>query len=152
MCLFKRGNVIKLYFTSLSMNPIFLLLHASLKFDDIAIQIIVLGHNSRNHHDIIICFDWWANPSMLSAIFIWSFSVFKSLVRQCIAIVSGFYPNTRIYNLNFVPQISRFLLGDVIISSKTNVFCGKNKQKRSNGKVKNKTVLTILSFIWIPRK
>ena len=109
-----------------------------------------MGHNSRNHHDVIICFDWWANPSMLSAIFIWSFSVFKSLVRQCITIVSGFYPNTRIYNLNFVPQISRFLLGDVIISSKANVFCGKNKQKRSNGKVKNKTVSTTWSFIWIP--
>ena len=56
------------------------------------------------------------------------------------------YFNTRIYNLNSVPQITRFLLEVAIVS---NPCCGSYKQKRSNDIVKNKTMSTILSFIWI---
>ena len=41
--------------------------------------------------------------------------------------------NTRIYTLISVPQITRFLLEDAIILSKTNLCSGSAKQKRSNG-------------------
>ena len=58
--------------------------------------------------------------------------------------------NTRIYNLISVPQITRLLLGDVIISSKTDRHGASKKEKRSYGKVKNdKTMLKILLFIRI---
>ena len=40
--------------------------------------------------------------------------------------------NTRIYNLNSVPKISRFLLADAIISNKTNPCSDSKKQKRDN--------------------
>ena len=59
--------------------------------------------------------------------------------------------NTRIYNLISVPQITRILLGDAIISSKTDLRNGSKKEKRSYGKIKNnKTILKILLFIRIP--
>ena len=52
--------------------------------------------------------------------------------------------NTRIYNLIFVPRITLFLLGEAIISSKTDPHNGNKKEKRSYGKVKNnKTMLKI---------
>ena len=43
----------------------------------------------------------------------------------------------RIYNLIFVPQITRFLLRDVMISSKTDPHNSSKKEKRSYGEVKN---------------
>ena len=54
--------------------------------------------------------------------------------------------NTRIYTLISVPQITRFLLEDAIILSKTNPCSGSAKQKRSNGEV-NEAVLATFSFI-----
>ena len=45
--------------------------------------------------------------------------------------------NTGIYNLISVSQITRLLLGDVTISSKTNLHNGSKKEKRSYGKVRN---------------
>ena len=46
-----------------------------------------------------------------------------------------------------VPQITRLLLGDAIISSKTDPHNGSKKEKRSYGKTKNdKTMLKILLF------
>ena len=58
--------------------------------------------------------------------------------------------NTRIYNLISVPQITRLLLGDAIISSKTDPHNGSKKEKRSYGKIENnKTMLKILPFIRI---
>ena len=49
-----------------------------------------------------------------------------------------------------VPQITRLLLGDAIISSKKDLHNGSKKEKRSNGKTKNnKTLLKILPFIRI---
>ena len=52
------------------------------------------------------------------------------------------YMNTRIYNVSPVPQITRFLLVEAIISSKTN-------PNRSNAKVKNKKIMpAILFFIF----
>ena len=55
--------------------------------------------------------------------------------------------NTRIYNLISVPQI---LLGDAIISSKTDPHNSSKKEKRSYGKIENnKTMLKILPFIRI---
>ena len=57
--------------------------------------------------------------------------------------------NIRIYNLISVPQITRFLLGDVIILIKPDPRNDSKKEKRSYSKVKNnKTMLKILSFIW----
>ena len=44
---------------------------------------------------------------------------------------------TRIYNLISVPQITQLLLGDAIISSKTDLRSGNKKEKRSYGKVKS---------------
>ena len=77
------------------MNAVFLLLYAFLKilfnlmvksfellFRGIVPEIITL---------LVSLLYWWANLSMLSAIFTWSFSVFKSLVPKCITRVSGFY-------------------------------------------------------------
>ena len=49
-----------------------------------------------------------------------------------------------------VPQITRLLLGDAMISSKTDLHNGSKKEKKSYGKVKNnKTMLKILTFIRI---
>ena len=58
--------------------------------------------------------------------------------------------NTRIYNLIYVSRIARLLLGDALISSKTDPHNGSKKEKRSYGKTKNnKTMLKILPFIRI---
>ena len=59
------------------------------------------------------------------------------------------YPYTQIYNLIFVPQVTRFLLEDTIISCKTNWCSGSTKLKiESNGYIrKNKTKSVIFSFI-----
>ena len=58
--------------------------------------------------------------------------------------------NTRIYNFISVQQITRLLLGDAIISSKTDSHNGSKKEKRSYGEVKNNnTMLKILPFIQI---
>ena len=58
--------------------------------------------------------------------------------------------NTRIYNLISITQITRFLLGEAIISSKTDPHNGSKKEKRNYGKVKNnKTLLKTLPFIRI---
>ena len=46
------------------------------------------------------------------------------------------YAGTRVYNLIFVPQITRLLLGDATISSKTDPRTGSKKDKKSYGKVK----------------
>ena len=57
--------------------------------------------------------------------------------------------NAQIYNLISVPEITRFLLEDAIISSKTNPCSGSTKQKRSNGFVRNnKTMPGIFLFVW----
>ena len=57
--------------------------------------------------------------------------------------------NTRIYDLISVSQITRFLLGDAINSSKTDPH-GSKKERRSYGKIEsNKTMLKILPFIQI---
>ena len=58
--------------------------------------------------------------------------------------------NTRIYNLISITQITRFLLGEAIISSKTDPHNGSKKEKRNYGKVKNNnTLLKTLPFIRI---
>ena len=59
--------------------------------------------------------------------------------------------NTRVYNLISVPEITRFLLGEAIISSITDSrSSGSKKGKRSHGKVRNnKRMWTILKFILI---
>ena len=58
--------------------------------------------------------------------------------------------NTRIYNLISITQITRFLLGEAIISSKTDPHNSSKKEKRNYGKVKNnKTLLKTLPFIRI---
>ena len=44
---------------------------------------------------------------------------------------------TRICNLISVPQITRFLLGEAIISSKIDPHDGSKKKKRSYGKIKS---------------
>ena len=65
------------------------------------------------------------------------------------------FPNKRSYNLIFIPQITRFLLEDAIISFKTDPHNGskkkkKEKKKRNYGKIENnKTILKILSFIQV---
>ena len=46
--------------------------------------------------------------------------------------LTPFYFNTRIYNLNFAPQITRFSLIDAMISSKTNPCRRVKKVKRDN--------------------
>ena len=58
--------------------------------------------------------------------------------------------NTWIYNLISVPQITRLLLGDAIILSKTDPHKGSKKEKRSNGIIENnKSMLKVLPFIQI---
>ena len=58
--------------------------------------------------------------------------------------------NTRIYYLISVPQITRLLLEEVIILSKTDPHNGGKIEKRKYGKIKsNKTIITILSLIRI---
>ena len=58
--------------------------------------------------------------------------------------------NTRIYNLISVPKITRLLLGDAIILSKTVLHNGSKIEKRKYGKIENnKIILKILSFIRI---
>ena len=60
------------------------------------------------------------------------------------------YIKSQVYNLVSVPQITRFLLRDAIISSKTDPHNGSEKEKRSYGKVENnKTMLKILPFVRI---
>ena len=48
-----------------------------------------------------------------------------------------------------VPQITQLLIGDSIISSKTDLHNGSKKEKRKYGKIKNKTMLKLLLFIRI---
>ena len=56
--------------------------------------------------------------------------------------------NTRIYNLNSVPQIAWFLLADVIISSnRTRVVVARSRIETMVKVKNNKTMSTILSFI-----
>ena len=58
--------------------------------------------------------------------------------------------NTRIYNLVSVPQITRLLLEDATISSKTEPPNGSKNEKRSYGEARNnKAMLKILSLIRI---
>ena len=58
------------------------------------------------------------------------------------------YAGTRVYNLIFFPQITRLLLGDATISSKTDPRTGSKMEKKSMVKLKNdKTMLKIFSFI-----
>ena len=58
--------------------------------------------------------------------------------------------NTRVCKPISVPQITRLLLGDATISSKTDPCNGSKMDKRSYGKVRNnKTMLKILSLIQI---
>ena len=62
----------------------------------------------------------------------------------------NFLMNTRIYNLNSVPQITQLLLEDAIISRKTEPANGSKNENRSYGEVRNnKTRLKILSLIGI---
>ena len=44
---------------------------------------------------------------------------------------------TRIYKLISVPQVTRLLLRDAVISSKTDPHNDSKKEKRSYGKIKN---------------
>ena len=56
----------------------------------------------------------------------------------------------RVYDLISVLQITRLLLGDATISSKTNPRNSNKKEKRTYGKVRNsKIIIKILSFIQI---
>ena len=56
----------------------------------------------------------------------------------------------RVYNRISVPQITRLLLVDATISSKTDLRNASKKEKKSYGKVRNnKTMLKILSLIRI---
>ena len=73
-----------------------------------------------------------------------------SLFNRCTVLLgfNGLY-NTRIYKLISVSQITRFLLGGAIISSETDPHNGRKKEKRSYGKIKNKTILKILPFVRI---
>ena len=58
--------------------------------------------------------------------------------------------NTRVYNLISVPQITRLLLEDAIISSKTEARNASKKENRSYGEARNsKAMLKILSLIRI---
>ena len=52
--------------------------------------------------------------------------------------------DTRVYNLISFPQISGYLLGDAMISSKTEPRNGSKKEKRSYSKVRNNKTLKIL--------
>ena len=49
------------------------------------------------------------------------------------AIVKTVKGNARVYNVISVPQIVRLYLRDAIISSKTDLRCGRKKEKRSYG-------------------
>ena len=78
------------------------------------------------------------------------FFLIKKILERC---VSGIFKetvssSTWIYNLISFLQITRRLLGDVIILSNTDPRSGIKKEKRSYGK-NNKTVLKILPFILI---
>ena len=58
--------------------------------------------------------------------------------------------NTRVYNLVSVPQITRLLLEDATISSKTEPPNGSKNENRSYGEARNnKAMLKILSLIRI---
>ena len=58
--------------------------------------------------------------------------------------------NTRVYNLVSVPQITRLLLEDATISSKTEPPNGSKNENRSYGEARNnKALLKILSLIRI---
>ena len=58
-----------------------------------------------------------------------------------------FYIKYTVYNLISVPQITRLLLGDATISSKTEPHNGSKKDKRSYGKVRNNK--TMLKFFML---
>ena len=64
---------------------------------------------------------------------------FRILFNRC-TVLLGFNRsyNTRIYNLISVPQITRLLSWDAIISSKTDPQNGSKKEKKSYGKLKIK--------------
>ena len=47
-----------------------------------------------------------------------------------------FKSNTQIYNLIFVPQITRFLVGDAIISSKADPLNGRRRRTEAMVKLK----------------
>ena len=49
------------------------------------------------------------------------------------AIVKTVKANARVYNVISVPQIVRLFLRDAIILSKTDLRCGRKKEKRSYG-------------------
>ena len=76
---------------SLSMNPLFLLLRASLKVLFTMMTSSFKSSFQGTISEIIMVWlsflHWWANPSMLSAIFPWSFSVFKPLLSQFVTII-----------------------------------------------------------------
>ena len=87
----------------------------------------------------------------LASFFIWSaklaaltFSSAFFLVATSDSVYLWYCNDTsRIYNLISVPQITRLLSGDAIVSSKTDLHNGSKKEKRSYGKIKNKTMLKI---------
>ena len=58
----------------------------------------------------------------------WQTMVF--FLRAIVKTVKG---NARVYNVISVPQIVRPFLRDAIISSKTDLRCGRKKEKRSYG-------------------
>ena len=58
-----------------------------------------------------------------------------------------FLRNAQIYNLISVPQITRLLSGDPMISNKIDPHNGSKKERRSYGKIKNENMLKILTFI-----
>ena len=60
--------------------------------------------------------------------------VFSELNCIIIQIIQSFRAsNTRIYNLDSVPQITRFLLTNAVISSKANPCSGSIRQKEGTG-------------------
>ena len=106
---------------------------------------------------------WWASLSMLSAIFPWSFSAFKSLLSQCITVVSGFYLTVWTTNdsmsLVFAPGKSfitnLFPLSDIsqpfislVIESPTNVvLCTATNPLLSFPSMKSWIIYIFLSYI-----
>ena len=101
---------------------------------------LLLRQQRETTKNLLICDAWWEyfhidknNRSINTKIFC------KSSIL-----------NTQIYNLVSLLQIKWFLLGDTIISSKTDLHNDSCMEKRSYGKVKNKkTMLKILPSIWI---
>ena len=54
---------------------------------------------------------------------IWNFPIAKN-INMDFSFVESIQNNTQIYNVTFVPQITRFLFGDTI-PNKTNLFSGR---------------------------